>query len=370
MKNKGIRIIGALLIMVLWAGLAVFAWLKPADGHSVAERRTLTQKPDFTMQAFTSGAFAKDFESYTLDQFPLRDSFRQIKSMFSYYGLLQSDNNDIYVQGGYVEKLNYPLNTAAVTQANSVFTQVYEKYVQGKTDNVYMAVVPDKGYYLTQQNGFPAMDYEALWQQMEQPWAATIDLTDSLSKEHYYRTDTHWRQEALIPVAQKLSQAMGQTGPTAEKYTAETMSRPFYGVYYGQAALPMQPDEMKLLQSGVFQNVKVYGYDELGRPMELPLYNMEAKDDLYDVFMNGSQQSLLVLENPNARTDKHLVIFRDSYACSIAPLFLEDYAKVTLVDLRASQTIPMMVNYRDADVLFLQSTLVLNNPDSYRIWGE
>jgi len=41
-----------------------------------------------------------------------------------------------------------------------------------------------------------------------------------------------------------------------------------------------------------------------------------------------------------------------------------------LVDLRASQTVPMMVSYRDADVLFLQSTLVLNNPDSYRIWGE
>ena len=117
-------------------------------------------------------------------------------------------------------------------------------------------------------------------------------------------------------------------------------------------------------------NAKLSGYDELGRPMELPLYNMEAGDDLYDVFLNGSQQSLVVLENPNARTDKHLVIFRDSYACSIAPLFLEDYAKVTLVDLRASQSIPMMVNYRDADVLFLQSTLVLNNPDSYRIWGQ
>ena len=370
MKHEKTRIIGALLVIVLWVLLTAFAWVKPADDHSVAERRKLTRAPKFTTESFVSGQFAKDFEKYTLDQFPLRDSFRQVKSVFSYYALLQSDNNDIYVRDGYVEKLNYPLDLEAVDSAKKVFTQVYENYVKGKTEHVYVAVVPDKGYYLTQENGFPAMDYDRLMQQMEFPWAEQIDLAHILSKGSYYRTDTHWRQEELIPVAQKLAQAMGQTGPKAENYSVETMDRPFYGVYYGQAALPMPPDEMKLLQSEVFQNIKVTGYDDLGRPIELPLYHMEAGDDLYDVFLNGSKQSLVVLQNPNARTDKHLVIFRDSYACSIAPLFLEDYAKVTLVDLRASQTIPMMVNYRDADVLFLQSTLVLNNADSYRIWGE
>ena len=370
MKHEKTRILGALLVIILWMVLAVAAWIKPAEAHSVAERRKLTQAPAFTTERFVSGQFAKCFEKYTLDQFPMRDSFRQIKSMFSYYGLFQSDNNNIYVQGGYVEKLNYPLNADAVEKAKETFTQVYEKYIQGKTENIYVAVVPDKGYYLTKENGFPAMDYAGLMDQMELNWAQTVDLTQSLSKDSYYRTDTHWRQEALIPVAQKLSEAMGQTGPAAGNYIVQTMDRPFYGVYYGQAALPMQPDEMKLLQSDVFRDVKVTGYDDLGRPVELPMYDLEAGDDLYDVFFNGSKQSLVVMENPNARTDKHLVIFRDSYGCSIAPLFLEDYAKITLVDLRASQTIPMMVSYRDADVLFLQSTLVLNNPDSYRIWSN
>ena len=370
MKYKVTRIIGASLIIALWAGLTAFAWLKPADEHSVAERRTLAQSPEFTKESFESGAFAKDFEKYTLDQFPLRDSFRQVKSLFSYYGLMHSDNNDIYVCDGYVEKLNYPLDTEAVDSAKQVFDTVYEKYVSGKTDRVFVAVVPDKGYYLTQENGFPSMDYQALMEQMQLPYAQYVDLTDVLQKESYYRTDTHWRQEKLLPVAQKLSQAMGKTGPAAENYTAEVMDRPFYGVYYGQAALPMQPDEMKLLQSSVFRNIKVKGYDDLGRPMELPLYNMEAGDDLYDVFLNGSKQSLVVLENPDAKTDDHLVIFRDSYGCSIAPLFLEDYAKVTLVDLRASETLPLLVNFKNADVLILQSSIVLNNPDSYRIWGE
>lgn len=367
MKNGTIRAIGVAFVIGLWAVLAVFAWVKPADAMSEAERRELAQKPAFTLESFADGSFAGDFEAYSLDQFPMRDGFRQIKSLFSYYGLWQSDNNNIYVHDGYVEKLNYPLNEDALQTAKGLFEQVYEKHLKDQTEQIYFAVVPDKGYYLTPENGFPAMDYEKLMAEMEFFWAQSVDLTDSLTIEDYYRTDTHWRQEELLPVAQKLAQAMGQTGPTAESYTPQALDRPFYGVYYGQAALPMKPDTLYILQSDVLEGVTVTGYDSLGRAVEVPLYNMEAGSDLYDTFLNGSQQSLLVLENPNARTDRELVIFRDSFGCSIAPLMLEDYAKVTLVDLRNVSPMTLyMVNYQDADVLFLQSTLVLNNPDSFR----
>ena len=199
MKNGKIRAIGAMIVIGLWAALAMFAWLKPADIMSVAERRELAQKPPFTINSFVDGSFAEAFKDYSLDQFPLRDSFRQIKSLFSYYGLWQSDNNNIYVHNGYVEKLDYPLNAAAVDQAKSLFEQVYQKHLKGKTDRIYVAVVPDKGYYLTPKNGFPAMDYEDLMTQMEFSWAQAIDLTQTLAIEDYYRTDTHWRQEALAP---------------------------------------------------------------------------------------------------------------------------------------------------------------------------
>ena len=367
MKNGTIRVIGALIVIGLWAVLAVFAWVKPADETSEAERRQLAQKPVFSAESFTNGSFAAEFEDYSLDQFPLRDSFRQVKSLFSYYGLWQSDNNNIYVHTGYVEKLNYPLNEQALQTAKELFESVYEKHLKGKTEQIYFAVVPDKGYYLTPENGFPAMDYDKLMEQMTFPWAQTVDLTDVLTKEDYYRTDTHWRQEALLPAAQKLAQAMGQTGPTAEQYTPQPLERPFYGVYYGQAALPMKPDTLYTMHSTVLDGVTVTGYDDLGRQVEVPLYNMEAGADLYDTFLNGSKQSLLVIENPLAKTDRELVIFRDSFGCSIAPLLVEDYARVTLVDLRTLSPMALyMVNCKDADVLFLQSTLVLNNPDSFR----
>ena len=40
------------------------------------------------------------------------------------------------------------------------------------------------------------------------------------------------------------------------------------------------------------------------------------------------------MENPKAETNRELVIFRDSFGSSIAPLFAEGYKKITLLDIR------------------------------------
>jgi hypothetical protein len=55
--------------------------------------------------------------------------------------------------------------------------------------------------------------------------------------------------------------------------------------------------------------------------------------DLYDVFLSGSR-GLLTIENPNAGTDRELIVVRDSFGSSMVPLLVQDYAKVTVVDIR------------------------------------
>ena len=74
-------------------------------------------------------------------------------------------------------------------------------------------------------------------------------------------------------------------------------------------------------------------------------------------------KSRITIENPNAATDKELVIFRDSFGSSIAPLFAETYSKITLVDIRylPSEMVGRFVTFDNQDVLFLYSTPVLNN---------
>jgi len=82
----------------------------------------------------------------------------------------------------------------------------------------------------------------------------------------------------------------------------------------------------------------------------------------------GGSDALITIENQNATTDKHLIMFRDSFGSSIAPLFVDGYAKITLVDIRyiSPDMLGRFIDFKNADVLFLYSTLVLNNSMSFK----
>ena len=69
MKQK-IRIFGAAAVAAVWLALCVWAWCKPADAVSAAERRPLEQFPTLNAQTLLQTSFMQDFEDYTLDQFP------------------------------------------------------------------------------------------------------------------------------------------------------------------------------------------------------------------------------------------------------------------------------------------------------------
>ena len=366
--NKKIRSLGVVTIVTIWAALAVFSWFGPRQEASEAERRPLAQMPDITAENLLNGKFMSEFEDYSLDQFPLRDTFRQVKSLFHYYVLGQKDNNDIYIADGYAVKQEYPYNPESVDHALNRFNRLYEKYLKDSGSKITMAIVPDKGYYLGETSGHLTMDYETMFDAFEtgMPWAEFVDITDTLSAEDYYRTDTHWRQENLLDTAAKLAEALGVTAPKESDYTVTALERPFYGVYYGQAALPMDPDQMVVLESSLLSDCSVLDW-ETGKTGGVYDWARTEGKDMYEVFLSGSR-SLLTIENPNASTDRELIIFRDSFGSSIAPLLVKDYAKVTLVDIRYIQidVLDRFLTFEGQDVLFLYSTLVLNNSSTIK----
>ena len=360
--ERKMRMIGIGFVAAVWLLLIGFVWFSPPKETSDTERRALAQMPEISTETLLNGRFMSDFETFTQDQFPLRDSFRQVKSLFHTYALQQKDNNGIYIADGYVAESLYPMDQSSVDHALGQFQKVYDRYLSQANSKIYTAVIPDKGYYLAEESGHLAMDYHALFSAVEtgMPWATYVDLTDTLSKDAYYCTDTHWRQEKLLPTAQKLAAAMGITQPKLEDYTQVVATDSFYGVYYGQMALPMQPDTLHLLENDLLDDCLVYSYEKNGYSA---VYNREklAGKDPYEVYLSGPE-ALLRVENPNAKTDRELTVFRDSYASSLIPLLLQDYKTVTLVDLRYVQinNLGRFLEFGEADVLFLHSTLVLN----------
>ena len=365
--NKLIRTIGAAALVVVWLGLSAFAWVKPSVDQSESERRKLAQRPELKTETLLDGSFMQEFADYTVDQFPLRDTFRTVKALFAYYGLQQLDNNGYFIYDGYIVKQTYPLSQPSVNHAISAINKVYNTYLADTDCKLYFAVVPDKGYYLTQELGYPAMDYESLQNQLEEKlsWATFVDITDTLALSDYYKTDTHWRQENLLETAALLCQAMGAEVPREEDFTAQKVEDPFYGVYYGHGAVPMAGEEMYLLQSRLLKECKVY--DAQGK--EIAMYDFSKLDsaDMYEIYLSGNQP-IVTIENPNATTDKELVIFRDSFGSSIAPLLVQGYKTITLVDIRYinQNMIGQFVTFDDQDVLFLYSTLVLNESSTMK----
>ena len=366
--DKKIRIIGTALLIALWLCIAAFAWFSPAKEQSASERRPLQQMPQISLETLQNGNFTDKFEDYTLDQFPLRDSFRTLKSLFSYKVLQQKDNNGIYMAEGYTAQLEYPLNTTSVGYALKRFDGIYSKYLADSDCNIYMTVIPDKGYYLASSNGYLSMDYGALRSQITAgiPWATHIDITGTLDIADYYRTDTHWRQEKLFDTANTICGAMDLPKIQETDYTMTLTTQQFYGVYYGQAALPMEAEELYILESPQLANCRVYNYETKTYGSVYDMQKLKGADP-YDVYLSGSQ-ALLTIENPNAETDRELIVFRDSFGSSLIPLLAQNYRTVTLVDTRyiATDFLGQYLEFENQDVLFAYSTLILNNSISLK----
>ena len=358
--------ITVLILAVLFFGFSVICWVKPADEYSSSERRKLSQFPKLTWDTIADGKFMTEFEEYTLDQFPLRDGFRNLKAWVSQNLLRKADNNDIYVADGYAVKMEYPLKEESIKNAGMRFRKLYEKYLKDSGGNIYLSLIPDKNYFLAESSHHLSMDYEKFFSMMreEMPYAQYIDITQLLSEQDYYKTDVHWRQENIVDAAEKIAGEMGIT--LSGEYEVKTLEEDFYGVYFGQSALNLPGESLSYLTNDQIEQCEVFNYENNEKTGVYDLKKAEG-DDLYEIFLSGPV-SLLKIENPNAITEKELIVLRDSFGSSLVPLLAEGYRSVTLIDIRYMQSdfLSNFVDFTGKDVLFLYSSIVLNNSETFK----
>lgn len=333
------------------------------EQYSMTERRVLAQRPELSAEQILSGKFMSQFEEYTLDQFPMRDTFRSIKANASRSIFMRKDNNGFYYAKGHLSKLEYPLNDVKIENSISKIDEIYKKYLSKTDCKMYLSIIPDKNYFLAPQSNHIAMDYDLLKNKMcdNLRYLEYIDIFDKLSLDDYYHTDQHWKQENLKELSQYLLTSMGM--PADQTFKENLLEKPFYGTYYGQASLNIQSDEMHYLTNDTIDSCAVTSYST-GLPKQGFIYDFNKANgkDPYEMFLSGSEP-LLVIENPSSASNRELVIFRDSFASSLTPLIISNYSKITLIDLRYIQSsiLDNFVNFSNQDVLFLYSTLVLNN---------
>lgn len=371
MKDKIKNIVVTAVFFVFIIGIMLINIIKEPGDISKSERRELKQFPQITLSGILDTSFMGNFEKYALDQFIGRDSFRKIKAQFMYNVLKQKDNNGIYIVDGQVSKYNNELNLAAIEDAGKKFNKVSKQFL--KNMDIYYSVIPDKNYFLAKDNGYPSIDYGSLVNKLNSSTKnmSYIDIFNELDIDDYYTTDTHWKQESISDVVNKIASSMNFSNYLEKSY--ETVQKgDFYGVYYGQSALPLKPDTISYLTNEVIKKAKVKIFDTKSMQMvDGKMYNEEklSGNDAYDLFLDGAVP-LITIENENCKRDKELYIFRDSYGSSLTPLFTEAYSKITIIDLRYIAT-PLLNNFVEfkegSDALFIYGVDVLNNSSILKV---
>ncbi|MBR6802136.1 MAG: hypothetical protein IKM61_10390 [Eubacteriaceae bacterium] len=365
MKKIKDRLI-CLLIAVFVFGVAIVSFVLPDGEYSVSERRPLAQMPDITIKNILSGKFMKDYEDYTIDQFPMRDAFREIKAFTEINLLGKKDNNGLYEYEGYLAEMQYPLDSDSIENAAAKFGAIYKNYLGGSEGRIYLSIIPDKNYFIGESSGHLCLDYSLLASSLsdKMPYAEYIDIFPYLGIEDFYLTDTHWRQENIVDVAENISAALGVDIPG--DYTEVLSDEPFYGVYASQYALNKESDRIAYLTNDIINSLEVYDHEN-GK--DIPVYNTSAitGKDPYELYLGGPL-SLVSIKNPSVTNGRSLIVFRDSFASSLMPLICQGYEEVTLIDIRyiSSQVISNFVEFDGQDVLFMYSAMVINNSETLR----
>ncbi len=361
-KNLLITVIFVLVV----GGFTLALFIMPDKYISEWERRKLQQMPDITASSLLDGSFMRNFETYLTDQFPLRDSFRTLKARFHFGVLGQKDNNDIYIVDGSASKLDRKISGVSVKKFTNKITDLYDTYLKDTECKVYFSVIPDKNAYLTEGTLYPHFDYSELLEETEKglPEGFTkLDIAPLLSAESYYSTDSHWKQEKIVPVADLIRKELGMKPLSGleEKDLGE-----FYGVYYGQSALPLEADRLIYLTNSEIEGATVKSIE---KEDTTKVYDMSKTDapDRYDIFLSGAV-SILEITNPEGEKGKELILFRDSFTSSLAPLLIPGYSKVTLIDTRyiPSQSVGNFVSFDGQDVIFIYGSGIVNNSSSLR----
>ena len=359
MNDKIKDIVVTLVFLFTIISLFLINVIKKDTDISIAERRKLATMPELTTKSLFDGTYFKKFDSYVTDQFIKRDTFRKIKIDIELS--TKGEYNNLYMYDDYIVEEIFPLNTNSINNLTNKINYIKNTYLNNNS-NIYYTIAPDKNYFVN--NGNLKLDYNKLQDMMKNNLTNLnyINIFDKLTLNNYYKTDTHWKQEDLFNVANTIANQMNFD---ITNNNVENTVTNFKGSYAGRLSVTKDIDTIKTISSPSIDNSSVYNY-ETKKYTKIYDYDKLKSLDKYDIYLNGAS-GLLKIDNLLENNGKRLIIFRDSYTSSLAPLLISGYKEIILVDTRyiSPKVLNNYINFKDADILFLYGTIMANN--SYTI---
>ena len=126
MKTKIKNIIISFSFLAALLSLMIAGIIAPDIDVSTSERRPLEQLPEFSWNALVNkdeegNRYFDNLEDYLLDQFFMRDSFRNINTSTRRYLFMQKDIDDVFILKDRIFLMDYKLNEDAVEKSADIY---------------------------------------------------------------------------------------------------------------------------------------------------------------------------------------------------------------------------------------------------------
>lgn len=335
--------------------------LSPLEFRSLADHPIIGKSASQLSGELVKGELSSNVDSFLEDHFPARSFFIALNS---YYLRLTGRNaNQPVIWGRNGRLFDEPLpgeseqfekNKAKlkefcdangldsyvviVPSAAIVCTQdappVFPDYYDGvyvdslKGDGSVFVIEPDRsveGY----PGPFGSGDFTCV------PDIASLFSAQDDPGSLFYKTDHHWTMDGAYLCYSRLCDKLGIEPVPKESFTVDEYE--FYGSFYREAGMWLtKPDTLEVWRSPALDAMNVtIGVGERA-VTHSGVYDesklAEGEVDKYAAYL-WSNNGLTVIENPDGNGET-LLLVKDSYGNSIAPLFALNYSRIVMLDTR------------------------------------
>lgn len=361
------RLIGILIIGFLMS-LALLTFVIEDQNFSKTENRYLQTMPEFKLAALLDGSFMSDIEDYLADQIIGKDFFLTLKSKTE-QALLKRENNGVVKAGDYlIEPFIYQEDN--LIKNLEAINEFYQSN-QAIFDMTVMIVPNQVGIYDTYLPAYLPTDDQSHVLKIidERLHMDTVNVSQILRQHQedniYYHTDHHWTMRGAYLAYQVW---FNERAKPLSDYQSEVVSTDFPGTRYRKfhdLTLPKDTIEWFNVTDELDLTI-TYSDGRVTNQYVHPHYLDET--DQYRFFLDGNDALIKIDVNHEEKTNRKLMVVKDSYADSFVPFLLLHYDEIHLIDPRYyKQSLKAyMAEHELSELLVLYNLRTFNEDQSLR----
>ena len=333
MKQRALNIVTVALFALALLAVPLYWLLCPRKTFSETERRYLAEPPKLT--SLKDWSFDDAVETYLADQLPGRDA------------LVGLDAYTVFLSGRQVsaeiwmDRAGYLVEAPVKAASEQIDKRLGRMAVLGEKTGlpVYVMAVPSTGYVRrgTLPKALAALypDGDLLGRIEDAPGVTVVPLENEFLQSGqgwYYRTDHHWTGEGAYAAYRLFMKTAGREALDYDRFYHHTVPG-YVGSTRSRSALWLTKPDVLTLDEPMDAPVTVTFSDDEKAYDSLFFLDHLTEYDWYPLFLDGNHP-VTVIENRSAPDGPTLLMVKDSFGNTLAPLLVPSYGKIVLVDPR------------------------------------